>query len=49
MEKVSLILPGKNEEEDYDKIIDMNNNNDHTTSILLDFCLFQRKLKTNCN
>ena len=33
-------LPVKNEEEAYEKIIDMSNNNDHTTSSLLDFANF---------
>ena len=33
-------LPVKNEEEAYEKIIDMSNNNDHTTSSLLDFAYF---------
>ena len=30
-------MPGKNEEEAYEKIIDMSNNNDYTTGNLLDF------------
>ena len=34
-------LPIKNEEEDYDKIIDMTNNNDYTTGNLLDFAYFK--------
>ena len=33
-------LPVKNEEEAYKKIIDMSNNNDYTTSNLLDFVYF---------
>ena len=38
-------LPVKNEEEAYEKIIDMSNNNDYTTSDLLDFAY----LKKNTN
>ena len=33
-------LPVKNDEEAYEKIIEMNNNNDYTTSNLLDFAYF---------
>ena len=33
-------LPVKNEEEAYEKLIDMSNNNDYTTSNLLDFAYF---------
>ena len=33
-------LPVKNEEEAYEKIIDMSNNNDYTTGNLLDFVYF---------
>ena len=36
-------LPVKNEEEAYEKIIEMSNNNDYTTGNLR-FCLFQEKL-----
>ena len=36
-------LPVKNEEEAYEKTIDMSNNNDYTTG----FCLFQKKLQIN--
>ena len=43
MEKVFFDLPVKNEEEAYEKIIEMSNNNDYTTSNLLDFAY----LKTN--
>ena len=34
-------LPVKNEEEAYEKIIDMSNNNDYTTGNLLDFAYFK--------
>ena len=34
-------LPIKNEEEAYEKIIDMSNNNDYTTGNLLDFAYFK--------
>ena len=33
-------LPVKNEEETYEKIIEINRNNDYTTSHLLDFAYF---------
>ena len=42
-------LPVKNEEEDYEKIIEMNNNNDYKTGNLLDFGYFKKKLQINCN
>ena len=32
----------KNEEETYEKIIEMSNNNDYTTSNLLDFAYYQK-------
>ena len=35
-------LPVKNEEEAYEKIIDMSNNNDYTTGNLLDFVYFKK-------
>ena len=38
-------LPVKNEEEAYEKIIDMSNNNDYTTGILLDFGYFKQNYK----
>ena len=38
-------LPVKNEEEAYEKIIDMSNNNDYTTGNLLDFVYFQKNYK----
>ena len=42
-------LPVKNEEEAYEKIINMSKNNDYTTGNLLDFAYFKRKLQANCN
>ena len=42
-------LPVKNEEEAYEKIMDMSNNNDSTTNNLLDFAYFKEKLQINCN
>ena len=42
-------LPVKNEEEAYEKIIDMSNDNDYTTGNWLDFAYFKKKLQTNCN
>ena len=38
-------LPVKNEEEAYEKIIDMSNNNDYTTGNLLDFVYFKKNYK----
>ena len=38
-------LPVKNEEKAYEKIIDMSNNNDHTTGDLLDFAFFKENYK----
>ena len=38
-------LPVKNEEETYEKIIDMSNNNDYTTGNLLDFGNFKENYK----
>ena len=35
----------KNEEEAYEKIIDMSNNNDYTTGNLLDFAYFKKHYK----
>ena len=35
-------LPVKNEEETYEKIIEMSNNNDYTTGNLLDFPYFKK-------
>ena len=42
-------LPVKNEEEVYEKIMDMSNNKDYTTANLLDFAYFKKKLQVNCN
>ena len=42
-------LSVKNEEEAYEKIIEMSNNNDYTTGNLLDFASYKKKLQTNCN
>ena len=41
MEKVFFDLPLKNEEEAYEKIMGMNNNNDYTTGNLLYFAYFK--------
>ena len=38
-------MPVKNEEEDYEKIIDISNNNDNTTGNLLDFAHFKESCK----
>ena len=38
-------LPVKNEEESYEKITDMSNNNDFTTGNLLDFAYFKKHYK----
>ena len=38
-------VPVKNEEEIYEKIIDMSNNNDYTTGNLLDFAYFKENYK----
>ena len=38
-------MPVKNEEEAYEKIIDMSNNNDYTTGNLLDFAYFKKNYK----
>ena len=38
-------MPVKDEEEAYEKIIDMSNNNDYTTGILLDFGYFKKNYK----
>ena len=42
-------LPVKNEEEAYEKTMDMSNNNDYTTGNLLDFGYFKKTLQINCN
>ena len=41
-EKSFFDLPAKNEEEAYEKIIEMSNNNDYTTGNLLDFGYFKK-------
>ena len=38
-------MPVKNEEEAYEKIIDMSNNNDYITGNLLDFAYFKKNYK----
>ena len=38
-------MPVKNEEETYEKIIEMSNNNDYTTGNLLDFAYFKENYK----
>ena len=38
-------LPVKSEEETYEKIMDMSNNNDYTTSNLLDFTCFKKNYR----
>ena len=43
-EKSFFDLPVKNEEEAYEKIIDVINNNDYTTGNLLDFAYFKKKI-----
>ena len=45
MEKSFFDLPVKNEEETYEKIIEMNNNNDYKTGTLLDFAHFKEHYK----
>ena len=42
-------LPVKNEEETYEKIIDMSNNNDYTNGNLLDFAYFKENYKLIAN
>ena len=42
-------LPILNEEEAYEKIINMSNNSDYTTVNLLDFAFFKKTLQINCN
>ena len=39
-------LPVKNEEEPYEKIIDMSNNNEYTTGNLLDFAYFKENYRS---
>ena len=38
-------MPVKNEEEAYEKIIEMSNNNDYTTNNLLNFAYFKKHYK----
>ena len=45
MEKVFFDLPVKNEEEAYEKIIKLSNNNDYTTGNILDFGYFKENYK----
>ena len=42
MEQVFFDLPVKNEQEAYEKIMDMSNNNDYATGNLLDFAYFKK-------
>ena len=42
MGKKNFYLPVKNEEEIYEKIIDMSNNNDYATGNLLDFAYLKK-------
>ena len=42
MEKAFLISQLKNDEEAYEKIIDMSNNNDYTTGNLLDYAYYKK-------
>ena len=42
-------MPLKNEEEAYEKIIEMSKNNDYTTGNLSDFAYFKKTLQFNCN
>ena len=42
---VLIDLPVKNEEEAYEKIIEMSNNNDYTTGNLLDFVYFKENYR----
>ena len=43
--KIFFDLLMKNEEEAYEKIMDISNNNDYTTGNLLDFCYFKENYK----
>ena len=38
-------MPVKNEEEAYEKIIEMSNNNDYTAGNLLDFAYFKKNYR----
>ena len=46
--KSFFAVPVKNEEEAYEKIIEMSNHNDYTTGNSLDFGYF-KKITNNCN
>ena len=48
-EKNCFDLPVKNDEEAYEKIIDLSNNSDYTTGNLLDYAYDKKTLQTNCN
>ena len=43
--KSSFDVPVKNEEETYEKIIEMSKNNDYTTGSLMDFAYFQKNCR----
>ena len=45
IEKILFELPVKNEEEAYEKIIEMSRNNDYTTGNLLDFAYFKENYR----
>ena len=47
--KTFFNLPVTNEEEAYENIMDMSNNNDYTTGNLLDFAYLKKKLQINCD
>ena len=42
-------LPVKNEEEAYEKMTEISNNNDYTTGNLLDFAYFKKQLQISCS
>ena len=46
MEKSFFDQPVKNEEEAYEKFIEMSNNNDYTTCNLLDFAYFKQNYRS---
>ena len=45
MEKIFFDFSGKNEQDVYEKIIEMNKNNDYTTANLLDFTYFRNNYR----
>ena len=45
LKKIIEILPVKNEEEAYEKIIEINRNNDYTAGSLLDFVYFKENYR----